>query len=198
MISLLGIGQGIVFVIGSVVFIAVFTAAINLAYARFQELGEDNVAGRGMRSAVVVVKPYAYEPPAGTLAALQSMLARHLGTPVRLATQPVLHYGEEALAGGLEPGPGAPAAEAHVLLFSLGATPESENHGLVVATVRDAVQRARPAPELLTVVDEAPYAARMGLDASYERRLDERRQLWRNFLAGYGLELTLLEAEERA
>jgi hypothetical protein len=155
-------------------------------------------AGRGMRSAVVVVKPYAYEPPAGTLAALQSMLARHLGTPVRLATQPVLHYGEEALAGGLEAGPGAPAAEAHVLLFSLGATPESENHGLVVATVRDAVQRARPAPELLIVVDEAPYAARMGLDASYERRLDERRQLWRHFLAGYGLELTLLEAEERA
>ena len=155
-------------------------------------------AGRGMRSAVVVVKPYAYEPPAGTLAALQSMLARHLGTPVRLATQPVLHYGEEALAGGLEAGPGAPAAEAHVLLFSLGATPESENHGLVVATVRDAVQRARPAPELLIVVDEAPYAARMGLDASYERRLDERRQLWRHFLAGYGLELTLLEVQEAA
>ena len=155
-------------------------------------------AGRGMRSAVVVVKPYAYEPPAGTLAALQSMLARHLGTPVRLATQPVLHYGEEALAGGLEAGPGAPAAEAHVLLFSLGATPESENHGVVVATVRDAVQRARPAPELLIVVDEAPYAARMGLDASYERRLDERRQLWRHFLAGYGLELTLLEVQEAA
>jgi hypothetical protein len=155
-------------------------------------------AGRGMRSAVAVVKPYAYEPPAGTLAALQSMLARHLGTAVRLATQPVLHYGEEALAGGLEAGPGAPAAEAHVLLFSLGATPESENHGVVVATVRDAVQRARPAPELLIVVDEAPYAARMGLDDSYERRLDERRQLWRNFLAGYGLELTLLEVQEAA
>jgi flagellar biosynthesis protein FliQ len=155
-------------------------------------------AGRGMRSAVAVVKPYAYEPPAGTLAALQSMLARHLGTAVRLATQPVLDYGEEALAGGLEAGPGAPAAEAHVLLFSLGATPESENHGVVVATVRDAVQRARPAPELLIVVDEAPYAARMGLDDSYERRLDERRQLWRNFLAGYGLELTLLEVQEAA
>ena len=42
MISLLGIGQGVVFVIGSVVFIAVFTAAINLAYARFQELGEND------------------------------------------------------------------------------------------------------------------------------------------------------------
>jgi len=83
-------------------------------------------------------------------------------------------------------------------LFSLSATPESENHGLVVTAVRDAVQRARPAPELLIVVDEAPYATRIGLDASYERRLDERRQLWRHFLAGYGLELTLLEVEQRA
>ena len=155
-------------------------------------------AGRGMRSAVAVVTPYAYEPPAGTLAALQSMLARHLGTPVRLATQPPLHYGEEALAGRLETDVGAPPAEAHVLLFSLGATPESENHGLVVTAVRDAVQRARPAPELLIVVDEAPYATRMGLDASYEGRLDERRQLWRHFLAGYGLELTLLQVQEAA
>ena len=42
MISLLGIGQGVIFAIGSVVFIAVFTAAISLAYARFEELGEDD------------------------------------------------------------------------------------------------------------------------------------------------------------
>ena len=48
MISLLGIGQGVIFVIGSVVFIAVFTAAISLAYARFEELG-DNDRLRGDR-----------------------------------------------------------------------------------------------------------------------------------------------------
>jgi hypothetical protein len=155
-------------------------------------------AGRGLRSALVVVKPYAYEPPAGTLTALQSTLARHLGAPVRLAMQPLLHYGEEAVAGRMVADPSAPPAEAYVLLFSLGATPESENHGLVIATVRDAVQRARPAHELLIVVDEAPYTARIGADASYERRLDERRQLWQHFLAGYGLEMTLLEGEERA
>ena len=85
-----------------------------------------------------------------------------------------------------------------MLLFSLGATPETENHGLVVAMTRDAVQRARPAAELLIVVDEAPYAARLGADESYQRRLDERRDLWRRFLAGYGLEATLLDAEEPA
>jgi hypothetical protein len=39
---LLGLGQGAIFAIGSVVFIAVFTAALGLAYARFEELGEDD------------------------------------------------------------------------------------------------------------------------------------------------------------
>jgi len=38
---LLGLAQGIIFTIGSVVFIAVFTAALSLAYAHFEELGED-------------------------------------------------------------------------------------------------------------------------------------------------------------
>jgi hypothetical protein len=154
--------------------------------------------GRGLRSAVATVTPYAYEPPSGTLAAMQALLTRRLGAAVRLAMQPVLHYGEEARADRVIAAAGAPPADAQVLLFSLGATPENENHGLVVATVRDAVQRARPAPELVIVVDEAPYAARLGADASYERRLEERRDLWRRFLAGYGLELTLLEAEETA
>jgi hypothetical protein len=153
--------------------------------------------GRGLRTAVVAVAPYAYEPPAGTLAAMERMLGRRLGAAVSLAMQPPLHYGEEARAASAF-SDAAPSADACVLLFSLGATPESENHGAVVGAVRDAVQRLRPAPELLVVVDEAPYATRLGADESYERRLDERRDLWRGFLRAYGLELTLLEAEEAA
>ena len=41
MSGLLAIGDGVIFAIGSVVFIAVFTAAISLAYARFAELTDD-------------------------------------------------------------------------------------------------------------------------------------------------------------
>lgn len=40
MTPLLAVGQGLIFAVGSVVFIAVFTAALGLAYARFEELGE--------------------------------------------------------------------------------------------------------------------------------------------------------------
>jgi hypothetical protein len=41
MTPLLALGQGVLFGIGAVVFIAVFTAALSLAYARFAELGEE-------------------------------------------------------------------------------------------------------------------------------------------------------------
>jgi hypothetical protein len=39
---LLAIADGAIFAIGSVIFIAVFTAVLGLAYARFEELGEDD------------------------------------------------------------------------------------------------------------------------------------------------------------
>jgi hypothetical protein len=42
------------------------------------------------------------------------------------------------------------------------------------------------------VVDEAPYADRLAGDASLAPRLEERRRLWREFVASYGLEATFL------
>jgi hypothetical protein len=36
---LIALSQGVLFAIGSVIFIAVFTAALSLAYARFEEMG---------------------------------------------------------------------------------------------------------------------------------------------------------------
>ena len=44
MTPLLAVSEGAIFAIGSVIFIAVFTAALGLAYARFAELGEDDRA----------------------------------------------------------------------------------------------------------------------------------------------------------
>lgn len=48
MSPMLAITDGTIFAIGSVIFIAVFTAALTLAYARFEELGEkDRDSGEG-------------------------------------------------------------------------------------------------------------------------------------------------------
>jgi hypothetical protein len=150
--------------------------------------------GRGLRSAVAAVIPYAYEPPPGAVTGLGRLLEKKLGAAVRLAMQPVLHYGDEARAGRTVTGHGATTVDAQVLLFSMGATPESENHGDVVAAVRDAAERLQPPPELLVVIDEAPFAAR--LTSELATRIAERRELWRTFLDTYGLEATFLTEAE--
>jgi ABC-type transport system involved in multi-copper enzyme maturation permease subunit len=41
-IAMLAVNQGLLFGIGAVIFIAVFTAALGLAYARFEELGNND------------------------------------------------------------------------------------------------------------------------------------------------------------
>jgi hypothetical protein len=49
---LLAVGEGVIFAVGSVIFIAVFTAALGLAYARFAELGEDDRAASDLEPTV--------------------------------------------------------------------------------------------------------------------------------------------------
>jgi len=111
---------------------------------------------------------------------------------VRLERRTPLRYGEEDMAGPAF-GLGAHrAADLHVVLMTLAATPEAENHGVVIAAARDAAHRARPPAAVRIVVDEAPYAERLAGDASLASRLDERRRLWRDFVAAYGLEATFL------
>ena len=42
MTPLLAVSEGVIFAVGSVIFIAVFTAALGLGYARFAELGAED------------------------------------------------------------------------------------------------------------------------------------------------------------
>jgi hypothetical protein len=63
----------------------------------------------------------------------------------------------------------------------------------VIAAARDSAHRARPPAAVRIVVDESPYAERMVRDSSLGARLDERRRLWREFVAGYGLEADLVD-----
>jgi hypothetical protein len=45
---------------------------------------------------------------------------------------------------------------------------------------------------LLVVVDEAPYAGRMGGDSAASARLQERRDAWRDFAAARGVKAHFL------
>lgn len=152
--------------------------------------GSGAVRNKGVAS----VTPYAYEPSDASLAGLARWLQGMAGaTQVERRTS--LRYGEEDMAGAAFAIGAHRVADLHVVVMSLAATPEAENHGVVIAAARDAAHQARPPAGVRIVVDESPYAARFAGDASLAPRLEERRRLWRNFVAGYGLEADLLPLE---
>jgi hypothetical protein len=142
---------------------------------------------------ITSVTPYSYEPSDASMSGLEHWLESLLGTEVRLDRRSTLRYGEEDMAGPAFDLGAHRVADLHVVLMNLAATPESENHGVVIAAARDSAHRARPPAAVRIVVDESPYAERMVRDSSLEARLDERRRLWREFVAGYGLEADLVD-----
>jgi len=144
---------------------------------------------------VASVTPYAYEPSEASLAGLARWLQGAVGT-TQVERRTSLRYGEEDMAGAAFAIGAYRVADLHVVLMTLAATPEAENHGVVITAARDAAHRARPPAGVRIVVDESPYVARFAADASLAPRLEERRRLWRSFVAGYGLEADLLPLED--
>jgi hypothetical protein len=148
-------------------------------------------------SGTASVTPYAYDPSEASFAGLERWLRAESGGEARLERRTTLRYGEEDMAGPAFDSGAHRVADLHVLLMSLAATPEGENHGVVIAAARDSARRARPPAAVRVVVDESPYAERLARDASLAPRLEERRRLWRDFVAGYGLEADILHLEKR-
>jgi hypothetical protein len=154
------------------------------------------VFGRGSeprRGGVLSVTPYAYEPSAAALAGLERLAGAEGEPGMRLDLRTALRYGEEDHASAVLDAGAHRVADVHALLFSLAATPEEENQGVVIAAARDSAARARPPARLRVLVDESPYLARLGGDASLQGRIEQRRDLWRGFVAAHGLQAEILD-----
>jgi len=150
-----------------------------LSHARTLVLGASGGVGHETASAT----PYSYEPSPESVAGLKTLLAATLGGVIGLEMRSAIAYGEEEKI--------AASSDWNVLLLNLASTPETENHGLVISTLRDST--ARSGLPLLIVVDAAPYAARMKGDASFDQRVRERRELWTRFVGGYGLRACVVD-----
>ena len=151
-----------------------------LGYARTLIMG----VGSGTTGEAASVVPYAYEPKPPSVAGLESLLSATLGANLKVQVRDPIKYGaEETVATRLA----ATSATWHVILMTLASTPEVENHGAFLTAWRDWLAKNATSAPLLIVVDEGPYAARMRGEAAFEQRVQERRKLWREFVAGYGL-----------
>jgi hypothetical protein len=127
------------------------------------------------------VVTYAVDPSRDALAGLSVLLADALGGEVQAEVGARVAYGEEDEFIERVREQELPAADCQVLLMSLSATPESENHGVMI----DALQRRR-GPGFVLVVDASAYAARMGGDPALAGRVAERARSWREFAAARG------------
>jgi hypothetical protein len=136
-----------------------------------------------VRPARAVIAPYAYELTPAILAKLIAWVPGVAGGTPTIDARASVPYGEEERHRAELDAVGA-ESNIVVLPFSLATTPEDENHGTVLAATRDWLA-GRPGTQLLVVIDEAPYAAR--LEGAPER-LAERRAAWRAFVEARGLQ----------
>jgi hypothetical protein len=128
----------------------------------------------------VQVTPYAYAPDSASLRGAERLLHATFGPDARIVIDAAIAYGDETSMPGR-----ITSADAQVLLLSLAATPEAENHGAVLAAARTHVQRAAAKTRFLLLIDESPFLQRMRGDPTLAGRIDERRQTWRNFAAAH-------------
>ncbi len=198
-----------------------------LGYAR-------TILGAGAGGAVAecaAVTAFAYEPSPASIAGLQTLLAATAGGIVKIEMREVVRYGEEkslrerlvrggdgtagdgtTVHGTAERDTAGHGTAGHgttpdwqVLVMTVASTPEAENHGAVIGTMRDSPVRTTAgggsllsanAVPLLVVVDTGPYAARMKGDASFDQRLQDRCSLWSEFVAGYGLRACIVDLSQ--
>jgi hypothetical protein len=151
-----------------------------------------STAGGTMRESASVIC-FAYEPSAASIAGLQTLLGATLGAIIDVEMRATVRYGQEDALRGTLTSNGADATDWTVLLMTAASTPEVENHGVVINILRDSLARKSQPLPLLVVIDTGPYAARMQGDATFEQRLRERRNLWSEFVAGYGLSACLVD-----
>lgn len=136
----------------------------------------------GRPSAVRVV-PYSVEVDARSLGKLTSLLRQVLGDKTEVHVDRTVPYGEEDSWVAQEAAR-LGTADTLILLFSLGSTPEAENHGAFAESVHSRVGQQAV---LTVLLEESSFAYKFRGQASAERRLQDRHDAWKGVLARTGL-----------
>ena len=126
-------------------------------------------------TARVVVLPYNYQITPQVALGLNGVIQELFDTDARLEILDPIPIGQE------DNPPDAiysPDLAGRFALFNLTSTPEEENHGALLRTLR---ARTRQGPPVIAIIDESAFLKRFGKQGE---RLDERRALWARFLDG--------------
>ncbi len=172
--------------------------ALRLAH-RFPVAGrEDFYIRRLLRTvagtpATVRITPYAYRPGDETRRRLSQALSGALGDDTEVRFDQPIDYGEED--GWLARNVSSHEQDYQILLFTLSATPEEENHGALAAALAGRTASAKSGTMVAAIVDETPYRAHFAGQAGLDERVAGRMGEWRKTLAAarivpFGLDLS--------
>ncbi|MBA3730447.1 MAG: hypothetical protein H0W92_06555, partial [Sphingomonas sp.] len=143
------------------------------------------------------ITPYAYHPGEETRRRLSQALRGALGDGADIRFDEPIDYGEEDqwLARYVAD----PDEDYQLLLFTLSATPEEENHGALAAALARRIATERSGTVLAAIVDETPFRAHFDGQAGLDARRSSRLDAWRAALATAGITpipLDLSEADD--
>ncbi len=140
----------------------------------------------GGTAPAIRVTPYAYTPAADIRAALAAALRGALGDRAEVRIDPPVGYGEEeAWAGTVTLDPDE---DYHLLLFSLSATPEAENHGEMAARLARLRAERTPGTRVVALVDDSAFRRHFAGQDELAERLASRQRAWAAVLAEAGVE----------
>lgn len=122
------------------------------------------------------VLPYSFAVDEARDKGLHALAGLLLGEQARLMLRPAIAYGAEPQDALRDFSPNDGDATLTAVLFNLAATPEKENHGLLLDyLVRES------AHGIAVLVDESAYLERLGSQAGGQARMAERKALWQQF-----------------
>ena len=177
----------------------------NVAARRVKVPGRDDFYVRRLLRAVgkggsseggIRVTPYAYTPDETARASLQTVLRDVIGEGAKVSIDPPCPYGAEE--DWLAHIPPDEDADLHIVLFSLSATPEAENHATFVRLLREFYASARQGVRVAALVDEQPFRAHFAGQAGLDRRIEERLESWRTMMAGVNTAMVPLALDGHA
>lgn len=156
----------------------------------------------GSRPVLLRVLPYSFNLSEAQDRGLSALATLVLGEQARVMLRPSSSYGEDARIASSAPAavnddsPGTGDENVvTMVLFSLAATPEPQNHGAFLQQVAQASSQP-----VIALIDESGYVERIGAQAGGTRRIAERIALWQEFCHFHGTAsciVNLLDAPAR-
>lgn len=161
--------------------------AIDVQLPYYRQLAEQ--IGMGAGPTELRVLPYSFTLDEARDRGLSAIARQMFGERTRVMLRPSVPYGDDAGAVPAEPPTDATQAAQTVTaaLFNLAATPEKENHGAFLETMR-----RQPSPGMLVLLDESALLERSASQAGGDTRLAERIALWRQFCGHHGIQASVV------